>query len=220
MASNHFGHFLLTNLLLPLLCETSITQRRTLSDPVRIIVVSSLMHWQGKIELDNLNSERHFEPDKIFSNTKLANLLFAFELSRKLRSEGFINVTVNAAHAGKVQNNLLGHISFHGLIHNFIGGFMHSTHKVSCYLEHYKRQGPPDTTLWQHVFFDLAILTPREIVRIPPSFWGGIGKYPIRVQRYCSTSQRNADRVFPDTTPKWRRYTHYYSENDCPIFVN
>ena len=114
MASNHFGPFLLINLLLPLLCETSITQRRTLTDPVRIIVVSSMMHWHGKIELDNLNSERHFKPDKIFSNTNLANLLFAFELSRKLRSEGFINVTVNAVHSGEVQNRILTHIPFQG----------------------------------------------------------------------------------------------------------
>ena len=114
MASNHFGPFLLINLLLPLLCETSITQRRTLTDPVRIIVVSSMMHWHGKIELDNLNSERHFKPDKIFSNTNLANLLFAFELSRKLRSEGFINVTVNAVHSGGVQNRILTHIPFEG----------------------------------------------------------------------------------------------------------
>ena len=122
MASNHFGPFLLINLLLPLLCETSITQRRTLTDPVRIIVVSSMMHWHGKIELDNLNSERHFKPDKIFSNTNLANLLFAFELSRKLRSEGFINVTVNAVHSGAVQN-----IPFiQGLMHNIFRGFLHS----------------------------------------------------------------------------------------------
>ena len=73
-----------------------------------------MMHWHGKIELDNLNSERHFKPDKIFSNTNLANLLFAFELSRKLRSEGFINVTVNAVHSGEVQNRILTHIPFQG----------------------------------------------------------------------------------------------------------
>ena len=73
-----------------------------------------MLHWHGKIEMDNLNSERHFKPDKIFSNTNLANLLFAFELSRKLRSEGFINVTVNAVHSGEVQNRILTHIPFQG----------------------------------------------------------------------------------------------------------
>ena len=73
-----------------------------------------MLHWHGKVELDNLNSERYFKPDKIFSNTNLANLLFAFELSRKLRSEGFINVTVNAVHSGEVQNRILTHIPFQG----------------------------------------------------------------------------------------------------------
>ena len=115
-----------TELLFPL----PIAQRRTLEDPVRIIVVSSMMHWHGKIDLDNLNSERHFQSDKIFSNTKLANLLFAFELSRKLRSEGYINVTVNALHSGPVQTKLLRLIPFHGLLYKVLGGLFPTTNKV------------------------------------------------------------------------------------------
>ena len=94
-----------------------------------------MMHWHGKIDLDNLNSERHFQPDRIFSNTKLANLLFAFELSRKLRSEGYINVTVNALHSGPVQTKLLRLIPFHGLLYKILGGLFPTTHKVR-YLLH------------------------------------------------------------------------------------
>ena len=45
MATNHFGHFLLTNLLLPLMCQTSMLKNRTSLDPVRIICVSSIAHW-------------------------------------------------------------------------------------------------------------------------------------------------------------------------------
>ena len=45
MATNHFGHFLLTNLLLPLMCHTSMMKNRTSLDPVRIICISSIAHW-------------------------------------------------------------------------------------------------------------------------------------------------------------------------------
>ena len=96
MVSNHFGHFLLTNLLLPLLCESSIIKDRPTTDPVRIVMVSSDTHWSGKIELDNLNSERQFNPKRIYSDTQLANLLFNYEMSRKLIKEGYKNIIVNA----------------------------------------------------------------------------------------------------------------------------
>ena len=54
MASNHFGHFLLANLLAPLMVKSAVGQ----SEPGRIVTVSSVGHWWGKIELDDLNSER------------------------------------------------------------------------------------------------------------------------------------------------------------------
>ena len=55
MASNHFGHFLLANLLAPLMVRSASGQS---APPGRVVTVSSLGHWWGKIELDNLNSER------------------------------------------------------------------------------------------------------------------------------------------------------------------
>ena len=56
MASNHFGHFLLANLLAPLMVRSAATGRK--GEPGRIVTVSSVGHWWGKIELNNLNSER------------------------------------------------------------------------------------------------------------------------------------------------------------------
>jgi len=114
MATNHFGHFLLTNLLLPLMCQTSMLKNRTSLDPVRIICVSSIAHWYGKIELENLNCEKYFRGAFIYNDTKLANLLFTFELARKLSYEGFKNITVNAVHPGPVNTGLFRHIPYYG----------------------------------------------------------------------------------------------------------
>ncbi|XP_037041998.1 retinol dehydrogenase 11-like [Bradysia coprophila] len=89
MAVNHLGHFLLTNLLLDLLKASA---------PSRILVVSSIAHQIGLIIRDNLNSEIYFPGIiKAYSNSKLANILFTRELSRKLENSG---VTVNSLDPG------------------------------------------------------------------------------------------------------------------------
>ncbi|CAG0901641.1 unnamed protein product [Darwinula stevensoni] len=99
MAVNHFGHFLLTHLLLELLKK---------SQPSRIVNVSSLAHLFGKIEFDNLNSERKYHRYRIYGDTKLANALFTMELSRRLKGTG---VTANCCHPGgtvtKVARNVV-----------------------------------------------------------------------------------------------------------------
>ena len=59
MASNHFGHFLLTNLLTPFLAQSA--SAKGPDEPSRIVAVSSVAHWWGKIELDNLNSEKKYD---------------------------------------------------------------------------------------------------------------------------------------------------------------
>ena len=69
MASNHFGHFLLANLLAPLMVKSAVGQ----SEPGRIVTVSSVGHWWGKIELDNLNSERcaiSYHKNRVFHSAR------------------------------------------------------------------------------------------------------------------------------------------------------
>lgn len=141
MASNHFGHFLLTNCLLTLLCQSSMDQDRALTDPVRIIVVSSVMHWYGKIELDNLNSEKCFKASRIYSDTKLANLLFTFELSRKLIKYGYRNVIVNAVHPGPVQTNLFNNIPYCGWIIKLLVGLLYYSPEVNTQILYRTVQG-------------------------------------------------------------------------------
>ena len=97
---NHLGHFLLTNLLLDML------QR---SQPSRIINVSSLAHTRGKIRFDDLQSEKEYGPGPAYAQSKLANVLFTRELSKKLDNT---DVTVVAVHPGVVKTELSRHLSF------------------------------------------------------------------------------------------------------------
>lgn len=92
---NHLGHFLLTHLLLDLLKASA---------PSRIIVVSSMGFRIGVIRRDNLNSENFF-PGILYAycNSKLANILFTRELSKKLESFG---VTVNSLDPGLAMSGI------------------------------------------------------------------------------------------------------------------
>ena len=75
LGTNHLGHFALTGLLLPLILKTPSS---------RIVTVSSGAHMFGKINFDDLQSERSYSKWGAYGQSKLANLLFAYELQRKL----------------------------------------------------------------------------------------------------------------------------------------
>jgi NAD(P)-dependent dehydrogenase (short-subunit alcohol dehydrogenase family) len=92
-AVNHLGAFLLTNLLLDLLGAGA---------PSRIVNVSSGAHLRAHINFDDLQSERRYNAWKAYGQSKLANVLFTYELARRLEGTG---VTVNAVHPGVVRTN-------------------------------------------------------------------------------------------------------------------
>jgi NAD(P)-dependent dehydrogenase (short-subunit alcohol dehydrogenase family) len=94
-AVNHLASFLLTNLLLDVL---------ELSAPARIVNVSSQVHAGGTINFDDLNGDRHYEPLRAYKQSKLANVLFTYELAKRLEGTG---VTVNCLHPGVIATNLL-----------------------------------------------------------------------------------------------------------------
>src|SRR5690349_15691841 len=93
-ATNYLAPFLLTNLQLDLLKA---------STPSRIINVSSLGHYNGHINFDDLNLEKEYGGWKAYGQSKLALILFTHELAKKLQGTG---VTVNAVHPGTVATNI------------------------------------------------------------------------------------------------------------------
>jgi len=82
LGTNHLGHFALTGLLLPALLHTEGSARN------RIITVSSIAHRGATIDFSDLQWERGYKPWPAYRRSKLANLLFGFELERRLRRAG------------------------------------------------------------------------------------------------------------------------------------
>ncbi|XP_067130536.1 retinol dehydrogenase 14-like [Centruroides vittatus] len=98
MGVNHFGHFLLTILLLDFLKKSA---------PSRIIVLTSALYKKGQINFDNLNSEQKYDKREAYNNSKLANVLFVRELHRRFHHN---NVNVYAVSPGHVYTNLGRHL--------------------------------------------------------------------------------------------------------------
>ena len=92
-ATNHIGPFLLTNLLL---------DKLKTSAPARVLVVTAPS--TTSLDFDNLQGEKRFSSLQAFGVTKMCNLLFTYELSRRLEGTG---VTVNAVHPGLVKSGLM-----------------------------------------------------------------------------------------------------------------
>jgi NAD(P)-dependent dehydrogenase (short-subunit alcohol dehydrogenase family) len=104
IGTNHLGHFALTNLLLP--CITD-----------RVVTVSSNLHRNGHVDVDDLNWERRrYNPDRAYADSKQANLLFTLELQRRLNASGS-GVRAVAAHPGVATTNLSDHLGgFRGMV--------------------------------------------------------------------------------------------------------
>jgi NAD(P)-dependent dehydrogenase (short-subunit alcohol dehydrogenase family) len=93
-AVNHLSYFMLTLLLL---------DRIKQSAPARIVNVASGAHSRGTIDFDDLGGERRYRSMRIYGQSKLANILFTYELARRLEGSG---VTANCAHPGAVATGL------------------------------------------------------------------------------------------------------------------
>lgn len=94
--TNHLGHFALTGLLLPALLA---------APAARVVTVSSGVHTSGEINFDNLDGSRGYRPWAAYAQSKLANLLFAYELQRRLAAAGARAISL-ACHPGYTATGL------------------------------------------------------------------------------------------------------------------
>ncbi|MFD1141216.1 SDR family oxidoreductase [Larkinella insperata] len=112
--TNHIGHVALTAQLLPLLRQSS---------DARVVTLSSVANREGTINFNDLQSKSSYVPGKAYSQSKLANLMFALELQRQSDKHGW-GVTSIAAHPGVSRTNLLitgaGRWSMAGMARNFL----------------------------------------------------------------------------------------------------
>ena len=107
-ALNHLSYFLLTNLLLDVLKSSS---------PSRIVNVSSDSHLNAHLDFEDLQIQKRYRGAKAYGRSKLANLLFTYELARRLEGTG---VTVNGLHPGLVATGFMAtNNGLRGRIYNF-----------------------------------------------------------------------------------------------------
>ncbi len=92
-ATNHLGYFILTNLLLARLAKSA---------PARVVNVASAVHHYAKLDFGNLQGEQKYRQFQAYSLSKLANVLFTYELARRMKGTG---VTVNCMEPGAVYTN-------------------------------------------------------------------------------------------------------------------
>jgi NAD(P)-dependent dehydrogenase (short-subunit alcohol dehydrogenase family) len=117
-AVNHLGYFLLTVELLELLKSSA---------PARIVNVASEAHRNSHINFDDLNLENGYSGWKSYAQSKLANVLFTYELARRLAGTG---VTANCMHPGFVGTNIFNNVrGVGGMIVRLIAPFMRTPEK-------------------------------------------------------------------------------------------
>ncbi|XP_009802403.1 short-chain dehydrogenase TIC 32, chloroplastic-like isoform X2 [Nicotiana tabacum] len=135
-ATNHLGHFLLTNLLLDKMKETARTTKRE----GRIVNVSSRLHRLGYskgIQFDKINDPKSYNIIGGYSQSKLANILHANELTRRLKEDG-VEITANSLHPGEITTNIFRHMRVVDGLVSTLGKFIFKNAQqgasTTCYL--------------------------------------------------------------------------------------
>ncbi len=109
--TNVLGHFALTCRLMPALEQA---HRAKPEDAARVVTLASIAHKRGRIDFDDLQSQRSYSPRGAYNQSKLADLMFAFELERRLRTRG-PGVKSIAVHPGVARTNIVKFGSSKGL---------------------------------------------------------------------------------------------------------
>jgi NAD(P)-dependent dehydrogenase (short-subunit alcohol dehydrogenase family) len=117
--TNVLGHFALTSLLMPALNQAAAES----PDRPRIVTIASIAHKRGQLNFDDLQSTKSYSPMRAYQQSKLADLMFSFELYRRLQA-GNSPIMSIAAHPGVANTNLFqvgDHSAFEKTIRNLVG---------------------------------------------------------------------------------------------------
>jgi NAD(P)-dependent dehydrogenase (short-subunit alcohol dehydrogenase family) len=112
--TNHLGHFALTGLLLPALLR---------QPKSRVVTVASIAHKGGKLNFDDLNAERGYDPRGAYQQSKLANLVFGLEFDRRLRAHSADTASV-IAHPGVAVTNIISNGMGTGVKGRIVGALL------------------------------------------------------------------------------------------------
>jgi NAD(P)-dependent dehydrogenase (short-subunit alcohol dehydrogenase family) len=112
--TNHLGHFALTGLLLPAFLHQPNS---------RVVTVSSIAHKGGKLNFDDLNAERSYDPRGAYQQSKLANLVFGLEFDRRLRSRSAETASL-IAHPGVAVTNIVSNGMGTGMKGRIVGALL------------------------------------------------------------------------------------------------
>jgi NAD(P)-dependent dehydrogenase (short-subunit alcohol dehydrogenase family) len=112
--TNHLGHFALTGLLLPALLR---------QPKSRVVTVASIAHKGGKLNFDDLNGERGYDPRGAYQQSKLANLVFGLEFDRRLRAHAADTASV-IAHPGVAVTNIISNGMGTGVKGRIVGALL------------------------------------------------------------------------------------------------
>ncbi|XP_059434368.1 short-chain dehydrogenase TIC 32, chloroplastic-like [Corylus avellana] len=137
-ATNHLGHFLLTNLLLDTMKRTSCES----SKEGRIVNVSSVAHrasYREGIRFDQINDNSRYGAWTAsgYRQSKLANVLHANELARRLKEDG-VDISANSLHPGVITTNIFRHNNIANSLFHWLGRFVHKNVQqgaaTTCYV--------------------------------------------------------------------------------------
>jgi len=112
--TNHLGHFALTGLLLPALLRQPNS---------RVVTVASIAHKGGRLNFDDLNAERSYDPRGAYQQSKLANLVFGLEFDRRLRARSADTASL-IAHPGVAVTNIVSNGMGSGVKGRIVGALL------------------------------------------------------------------------------------------------
>lgn len=162
-ATNHLGHFLLTNLLLDTMKRTS----RESQKEGRIVNVASEGHrfpYSEGIRFDKMNDKSSYSTISSYGQSKLANILHAKELARRLKEEG-VEITANSLHPGAIATNLLRHHGFIEGMVNWVGKYVLKNVQQGAATQCYVALHPQVKGVSGEYFSDSNIANPSALAK-------------------------------------------------------